>query len=303
MSETSDYILVTPVKNEEEVLEKCIDSVSSQKKLPLLWVIVDDGSDDNTPGIIERAKDKFQWIRTVRLQSGERDLGVHYSHVCIEGFKSAAEICDKENLNYYYIGLLDADIVLPANYYEYLVNRMVQTPSLGIISGRTSCLINNELMCPDQTESLPSGAARLWNKKCFDETGGYMHVSSPDSVSNIKAKLSGWSIKRYSEISFIQLRETASAKGLWDGWSSIGRRNRYLGFPISFALFKSLKYSSRSPYYLGIAYFMGYFSFLLRGRQIEDESVRNYYKYTRPKEERDKRCGKIKNRISGKNHN
>ncbi len=284
MPEINDYILVTPAKNEEEVLEKCIESVASQFKLPSVWIIVDDGSDDGTPEIIQKAISRYQWIRSIRLGPSKRDLGAHYSHVCIEGFKAAIDICDRENINYNFIALLDADIVLPTNYYEYLIDKFIQHPSVGILSGSTTCLVNNKVIYPDQSENLPSGAARIWRRKCFEETNGYLPVFAPDSVSNVKAKLKGWSIRRCSEISFVQLRETASAKGLWNGWASIGKRNYYLGFPLYFAVLKALKHSLKPPFYLGMAYLSGYFSFLLKDKQIREKDILHYYKHMRPKE-------------------
>ncbi|MCQ6962392.1 glycosyltransferase [Methanolobus chelungpuianus] len=284
MPEMNDYILVTPAKNEEEILDKCIESVASQIKLPSLWVIVDDGSDDGTPEIIQKASSRYQWIKSVRLGPSKRDLGAHYSYVCIEGFKAATDICSRENIDYRFIALQDADIVLPTNYYEYLIEKLVQYPSFGILSGSTTCLVNDKFICPDQSEKLPSGAARVWRKECFEETGGYIPAFAPDSVSNIKAKLKGWSIRRCSEISFVQLRETASAKGLWNGWASIGKRNYYLGFPLYFAFMKALKHSVRPPFYLGAAYLSGYFSFLLKGKQIQEKDILHYYRHMRPKE-------------------
>ena len=43
------YILVTPAKNEGKHLPKVAEAVIDQVVLPTLWVIVDDGSTDETP--------------------------------------------------------------------------------------------------------------------------------------------------------------------------------------------------------------------------------------------------------------
>lgn len=43
------YIVVTPCKNEGENLPNLIASVVAQTIMPVLWVIVDDGSTDTTP--------------------------------------------------------------------------------------------------------------------------------------------------------------------------------------------------------------------------------------------------------------
>ena len=46
------YLLISPVKNEEEHIEKTISSVLAQTIKPLQWVIVNDGSKDRTEEII-----------------------------------------------------------------------------------------------------------------------------------------------------------------------------------------------------------------------------------------------------------
>ena len=42
------YVLITPARNEADFIEKTIQSVIAQTVLPLRWVIVSDGSTDDT---------------------------------------------------------------------------------------------------------------------------------------------------------------------------------------------------------------------------------------------------------------
>lgn len=42
------YILLTAAKNEEKHIQKTLDSVVNQTKLPMKWLIVLNGSTDNT---------------------------------------------------------------------------------------------------------------------------------------------------------------------------------------------------------------------------------------------------------------
>jgi glycosyltransferase involved in cell wall biosynthesis len=48
-----NYVLVSPVKNEERYLETTIQSVLHQTVKPSRWIIVDDGSRDRTGEIIK----------------------------------------------------------------------------------------------------------------------------------------------------------------------------------------------------------------------------------------------------------
>jgi len=47
-----NYIIVSPVKDEERYVEETLKSVVGQTMRPSKWIIVDDGSTDRTPEIV-----------------------------------------------------------------------------------------------------------------------------------------------------------------------------------------------------------------------------------------------------------
>ena len=50
----------------KKFLPNLIQSIVNQTVLPCEWIIVDDGSTDNTSNIIKKASLKYRWIRYVR---------------------------------------------------------------------------------------------------------------------------------------------------------------------------------------------------------------------------------------------
>jgi glycosyltransferase involved in cell wall biosynthesis len=60
------YILITPARNEEAYIEKTIQSVISQTILPKEWVIVSDGSKDQTDDIVAHYAEKYDFIQLLR---------------------------------------------------------------------------------------------------------------------------------------------------------------------------------------------------------------------------------------------
>ena len=98
------YVLVTAAKNEGENLRNLMQSVAEQTIKPVLWVIADDGSTDNTPEIIKEAKGKYEWIQSLRLNSEVtgRDIGLHLSSVMMEVTEFAIEFCQKNESMYDY---------------------------------------------------------------------------------------------------------------------------------------------------------------------------------------------------------
>ena len=279
------YIIVTPAKNEGEYLCKTIKSITSQTVKPLLWVIVDDGSTDDMPQLIENAKKQFSWIKSIRLVEGKRDLRVHYSVVCSKGFDFAFDYCKKNQINYEYIAIVDADMVLQNNYFENLINEFIDNPHLGIASGGTLVDVKGKNVRLPLRDDLPEGGHRLWRRECFIETGGYPETCAADSVSNIKAKLKGWDAKRFEQYTSFQLRMTSSAEGFWKGWKNQGEFAYYLCAHPTYVIARALKYSFAKPYYFGFAYLVGYLqSYLNRDERTKDEEIRYYYSHTRPRE-------------------
>ena len=70
------YVLVTPVRDEETYLPLCIQSVTNQIVRPQEWIIVNDGSKDNTGKIADQAAAAHPWIRVVhRDDRGYRKWG------------------------------------------------------------------------------------------------------------------------------------------------------------------------------------------------------------------------------------
>ncbi len=75
-SQNGQYIVISPVKDEERHVETTIRAVLNQTLRPALWVIVDDGSQDKTPEIVGRYASQLQWIHLLRLdRDTQRNLG------------------------------------------------------------------------------------------------------------------------------------------------------------------------------------------------------------------------------------
>jgi glycosyltransferase involved in cell wall biosynthesis len=252
--------------------------VTGQKIKPELWVIVDDGSTDDTPHIIENLRERYSYIQSIRLPQRPRDITFHYSYVCKQGFDYALEYCRENNIEFEYIGLLDADTVLEENYFGKLLIEFKMDNSLGIASGGVYYDTGGKLSREKTDKNLPRGTGRLWRKECFLDTGGYQVEPSPDSISNIKAILRGWRLVQYANVIQIQKRKTSAANGLWHGYVKNGWMAYYLGKNPLVALINILYLSVRFPFYTGPAYLWGYVSSAIRREnKIKDPEIRAYY--------------------------
>ena len=60
------YLLISPCRDEAQYLRRTLDSVAAQSVPPALWVVVDDGSTDETPAILEEYARRLPYLRVVR---------------------------------------------------------------------------------------------------------------------------------------------------------------------------------------------------------------------------------------------
>jgi len=274
---SNNYILVTPAKNEEKSLPSVIDSVLNQTILPKLWVIVDDGSTDKTPEILDNFSKKYEWIKVVRLPKGLRDKYLHYAYVCRVGFETAIKYCEDNKILYDFVALLDADTILEEKYFEKLIDEFKKDPSLGIASGGIYYRKKKRLIY-ERTLNYPRGTGRIWSKKCFFETGGYPLDPCAHTISDVKAILRGYKIKQFKNVVAIQTRKTNSVEGLWRSYFKGGKNAYYLYKRPAIVLLNVLHNTFKPPFYTGIAYLLGYLSATIkRERRIQDPEVRDYF--------------------------
>lgn len=272
------YILVTPAKNEQASLPLVADSVIKQSVVPKLWLILDDGSVDDTPAIIRKLTDEHPWIQSIRLPPRPRDITFHYSYVCKTGFDTSLQYCDENQVPFDFIALLDADTCLTETYFEQLISAFVQDPGLGIASGGIYLNIDGKLQWIQAFENDPAGTGRMWRKECFFETGGYLVEPAPDSISNVKAEHYGWKTRNFKDIIAVQTRPTSAAEGEWKGYFIKGKIDYYLNLHPILVVLTFLDCSRHKPYYTGIAYTYGYLKGVVRrDTKIEDTWIRDYY--------------------------
>lgn len=289
------YIIVTPSRNEEKNLPALIESVANQTLKPSLHVIVDDNSEDNTPNILKSYMKSYNWIKCVFIDKKSGYMGIHYSEVCRIGFDFVVDYCKKDKIEYKYIGLLDADIVLGKDYFECIIDEFERDDSLGIASGDTWSVSGDKLIKEGQRKDLPSGAARVWRKSCFVQTGGYLRTHAPDSVSNVKAKLLGWKTKRFDNYRVIQARKAGTGQSLWKSHKSQGEAAYYLNKHPFLVLLNMIYFTTKKPYYTGIAFLGVYLiSAFKKGKKIDDDEIKDYYWNTRLKEYKEMLVERIK---------
>ncbi|WP_440954690.1 glycosyltransferase family 2 protein [Methanosarcina sp. Mfa9] len=301
-SKQKRYVITTPVKNEERYLPKLIESIINQTVKPLLWIIVDDNSTDQTPDIIREATETNEWIQSIQLKEGTRDRGVHLANVIRIGFDFAYTFCNENKMDFDYIGNVDADQVFKDTYFEKLIEKFENDGKLGVASGSEWWMNGKKTVY--LKGRYPSGGNVLYRKECYEDCDGIPISKVWDSVMNTKAVLRGWSINRFDDSKVFLIRGYSYADGLWKGYKSFGESAYIINYNPLYALTKGLKLLFIKPHYIGLAYIYGYLSSLiLRKKQIDDKEVKHYFQHIRPQEARLYYIKMLRTKLKGDTNN
>jgi poly-beta-1,6-N-acetyl-D-glucosamine synthase len=262
---TRRYVIISPCRNEAAVARRTLDSVLAQTERPALWIIVDDGSTDETPAVLAEYAARHSFIRIVRRPDrGRRSVGPGV----VEAFYSGYETINPREFDY--LCKLDLDLELPARYFEILMDRMEREPRLGSCSGkpyyvgRSGRLISEG--CGDETSI---GASKFYRVECFLQIGGFVREVMWDGLDCHQCRMLGWMVRSWDEpeLRFLHLRPMGSTqKGILTGRLRHGKGQYFLGTSPLYMTASALARMRRPPLVLGgLAMWWGYLSSLLRG--------------------------------------
>ncbi len=202
------YVIVSPVKDEERYVEKTLRAMIRQTVKPSRWVIVDDGSQDGTPQILQCHAKDCSWIHVVTLP---RKTARQPGAPVIRAFHAGFECLGNEHFDF--VVKLDCDLEFEADYFEQLLGRFQQDPRLGIASGIYLEETNQEWVPIQMPAYHAAGACKVIRARCFEEIGGFVAERGWDTVDEIRAQVRGWKTRHFEEIQFYHLKTEGSGIG------------------------------------------------------------------------------------------
>lgn len=268
------FVLITPARNEEKYIEKLIQSVISQKLKPARWVIVNDGSTDATKGIVSSYLQKYEWIELLNLSSHrDRSFAAKVSAVNagLERIKS---------LEYEVIGNLDSDVSFDPDYFEFLMKKFQDDPSLGVAGTIFREVGYSSGEDSFEGQSHVAGGCQLFRRRCFENIGGYIpnRAGGIDWIAVTTARMKGWKTRSFREKYFFHYRSLGTAeRSLLASAFSYGEKDYFLGGHPLWEVCRVAYRMTKKPLVLGgMALFLGYVSAFLRRmeRPVSDELIR-----------------------------
>lgn len=252
-------MIITPAKNEEKYIEYTLKSICGQTLLPQKWIIVNDGSIDNTADIVKKYIKDNSWIRLISNNTiGEtRAEGSKIIRAFYVGYNSLRD------RNYDFIAKLDADLTLPKNYFEEIANEFQRNEKVGMCGGYCSIEVDGKYIKEKSASYHLRGALKSYRKECFDDIGGIKLILGWDGVDEMTAMYKGWDVK-ILPLSVLQHRGTTSDYNAFMLSKKKGKTNFKNGGSIFLAIVRSIIRIFRKPFVVqGIGFFLGYFNALL----------------------------------------
>ncbi len=242
------YIVITPARNEGANLGHTIASMVAQTRRPAAWVIVDDGSTDETPLLIDEAAREHPWIRAVhRADRGHRQQGGGVIDAFYDGYAVVAD------LPWGWLVKFDADLSFPPDYFARCLAEFAADPSLGIGGGVICQQRGAALACesPGDPAFHVRGATKIYRRACWEQIGGLLRAPGWDTIDELKANMLGWTTRTFAGVPLRHHRFTGTADGTWRNQVKFGVANYITGYHPLFMAAKCLKRLVQPPFLVG----------------------------------------------------
>jgi poly-beta-1,6-N-acetyl-D-glucosamine synthase len=275
-------LVISPVRNEAAHIERVARALAEQSRPPDLWLVVDDGSDDETPAIIAKLAMELSFMAVRSVPQSERDARVKDRLAA-----AAAPRTFNHGLNsvpwqtFTHIAKLDGDTELPPAYFELLLGRFAADPELGLAGG----VRVEEAGGRERLERVPArhhvpGALKCYSLACFQAIGGMPERLAWDTIDEVRARMNGFQTRAFPELVAVHHRAWGSADGLLRGRARHGRCAYIVHYPLAWVALRAVKTATMRPWGVsGVAYLGGYLGAAARSvPQVEDPQFRAFFR-------------------------
>jgi len=247
-------------------MRETLNSVISQSIRPTKWVIVDDGSSDESPRILEEYAQEHDWIDIVtREDRGRRAVGPGV----IDAFYSGYQTIKPDHFDY--LCKLDLDLRLPPRYFEILMERMAADQRIATCSGKSYIDDDGQLFPERHGDDTSLGMTKFYRMFCFEAIGGFVHEVMWDGIDCHQCRMRGWIACSWDDpdLRFVHLRPMGSSQqNIYVGRMRHGYGQYFMGTGFLYMAASALSRVTQKPYVLGsLAMLWGWIQSALEGRE------------------------------------
>jgi glycosyltransferase involved in cell wall biosynthesis len=241
------YAVVTPARNEQDNLPRLAAALIGQDHPPAEWIVVDDGSTDETPALLAALAAEHAWVRQLprgpeiasevaRGRREGRDLEAFKFGVAAVGV--AFDVVVK----------VDADVDFDPGYFAELITRFEADPHLGIASGTCYEIEDGAWVRRTKADTTVWGASRAYRLDCVDDLMSLEPRMGWDGLDEVKVQLRGYRTETFVDLPFRHHRPEGGREltTLHQG-EALGRASWYMGYRPSYLAMRSLYRARRQP--------------------------------------------------------
>ncbi|WP_116787067.1 glycosyltransferase [Flavobacterium psychrotrophum] len=199
------YYTIIPAHNEEAFMGVTLESLAAQTILPAKAVVVNDNSTDRTAAIVQEFAAKYPWISLVNKDS--QAIHLPGSKV-IQAFNAGYATVDEE---YDIIVKLDADLILPPDYFETVLDAFKADEKVGMAGGFAYIEKNGNWVIENLTDKDHiRGAFKAYRKDLFKQMGGLRTAMGWDTADELIAKFYDWKVVTIERLKVKHLKPTGA---------------------------------------------------------------------------------------------
>jgi cellulose synthase/poly-beta-1,6-N-acetylglucosamine synthase-like glycosyltransferase len=201
-----NYYIVIPAHNEETFILLTLTSIVQQTLLPKKVVVVNDNSSDATENIIDNFANQYDFITKVNTNSTDEHLpGSKVINAFYKGFETLDNDFD-------ILVKLDADIILPKNYFETICGHFQHNPKIGIAGGLAYIEKNGQWIYETVADkNHVRGPFKAYRKECFEQIGGLQKSLGWDTKDVLLARFYDWKVEVDESLHVRHLKPTGNA--------------------------------------------------------------------------------------------
>jgi len=200
-----NYYVIIPAYNEGAFIGAMLESLAAQTVLPAKAVVVNDNSTDDTGTIAKRVAENHTWLSVVNKQSDAIHLP---GSKVIQAFNAGLDTVDN---GYDIIVKLDADLILPRDYFETILKAFASDTRAGMAGGFAYIEKNGRWILESLTDKDHiRGAFKAYRRELFQQMGGLRAAMGWDTADELLAKFYGWKVITIETLKVKHLKPTGA---------------------------------------------------------------------------------------------